>query len=105
MKRALMRGGALLGAYLLVEWLFAYVSLTEGLVTPRAVPNVGVVGLGALFLALRFVVRGVVPASLVFSLVRALAGATRRQREALRAIAIRGAHRARVAPDPPGGDH
>ena len=103
MKRTLIRGAMVLGAYLLVEWLFAYLSLTEGLVTPRAVPNVGVVGLGALFLALRFVVRVVLPASLVFSLVRALAGATGRPREALRAIAIRGAHRARVAPDPAAG--
>jgi hypothetical protein len=78
MKRPLLRGALLLGAYLLVEWLFAYVSLADGLVTPRTVPSLAFLGLGAIFLALRLVVRVIVPASLSFSLIRSLADATRR---------------------------
>ena len=47
-----------LAAYALLEWIFAYVTTAEGLVTPRGAPNVGVVAIGCLYLAVRVLVRG-----------------------------------------------
>jgi hypothetical protein len=58
-------------AYLLLEWLFAYVTVAEGLVTPRGRPNLDVVAIGAAYLALRITVRLAAPSIVVFTLVTA----------------------------------
>jgi hypothetical protein len=73
--RALKKGWMLrlvlpLGLYLLVEWLFAYVTLTDGLVTPHGTPHPGVIALGVLYLGLRLGMRLLFPAAAVVVLAR-----------------------------------
>jgi len=57
-----------LAAYALLEWLFAYVTTVEGLVTPRASLNVEVVAIGCAYLALRMIVRVLLPGIAAFAL-------------------------------------
>ena len=59
--------------YALVEWLFAYVTVAEGLVTPRGSPNLDVVAIGCAYLAIRIVVRVVLPGVIAFAIADAAA--------------------------------
>jgi hypothetical protein len=61
MKRALLRIAVPMGVYLLLEWLFSYATQTEGLFSPRGMPNVEVVAVGAAYLAARLFVHLAVP--------------------------------------------
>ena len=61
MKRTLKRLAVAAGIYLLLEWLFAYVTWAEGLFSPRGAPNTGALVLGVIYLGTRIVVRWVGP--------------------------------------------
>jgi hypothetical protein len=61
-ERARATGVAiLLGAYLVLEWLFAFASQAEGLVSPAGNPNLGLIAIGIAYLGLRFAVRLLLP--------------------------------------------
>jgi hypothetical protein len=70
-KRALVRLAVLVGAYGLLEWLFAFMTQVEGLVSPKGAPHLGVIALGGAFLALRLLVRGAAPSLAVCAALRA----------------------------------
>jgi hypothetical protein len=58
-------------AYALLEWVFAYVTVAEGLVTPRGTPNLGVVAIGCAYVGLRLVVRLMLPGVVAFTIAEA----------------------------------
>jgi hypothetical protein len=58
-------------AYALLEWVFAYVTVAEGLVTPHGAPNVGVIAIGCAYITLRVVVRVVLPGVVAFAIAEA----------------------------------
>jgi hypothetical protein len=66
MKRAIGWVVALGAAYAVVGWLFARMTMTEGLVTPQGTPNLGVIATGVAYLGLRLFVRLVVPGAVAF---------------------------------------
>lgn len=59
-------------SYFAVEQLFAYETSTRGLLSPAGAPHVGVLALGATFLALRMAACFVVPALVSVALLDAL---------------------------------
>jgi hypothetical protein len=61
--------GISLGAYLLVDLIFAYVTARAGLVTPGA-PDLLIVALGGAYLLLRLFVRAAVPGIVAFAIAR-----------------------------------
>ena len=61
-----------LAVYLLLEWVFARVTLSDGLLTPGGLPNLGVVAIGAAYLALRIFVHLGLPVVAVLAVVRAV---------------------------------
>jgi hypothetical protein len=67
MKHTLRRYALPVGVYLLLEWLFAYVTQTEGLLTPGGRPNLDVLAIGAAYLGTRLVVLGCLPVFAVFA--------------------------------------
>jgi hypothetical protein len=69
LPRPVWIAATILGAYLTVELLFAHEASVKGLLSPSGTPHVGVLAIGAVFLALRVVVRFVVPAMFVYLLV------------------------------------
>ena len=88
-RTVLFRMALPFGVYVMVEWLFAYVTFADGLVTPHGAPHLGVAALGALYLGLRIVLRLVGPGWLVFVLAREVTPHLRR-------AALRIARRARL---------
>jgi hypothetical protein len=62
-----------LAIYALLEWLFAYVTATEGLVTPRAALDPTLLAIGGAYLAVRIAVRVLLPGVAAFALARAAA--------------------------------
>jgi hypothetical protein len=62
-----------LAAYALLEWLFAYVTVAEGLVTPHGKPNLDVVAIGCAYLGVRIIVRVLVPGLAAFTIADAIA--------------------------------
>jgi hypothetical protein len=70
MKRVVLRIAVPMGVYLVLEWLFAYASQTEGLFSPKGLPNIDVVGLGAAYMAVRLFVHATVPVLLGLALAK-----------------------------------
>jgi hypothetical protein len=67
-------------SYFAVEQLFAYETSTRGLLSPSGTPHVGVLALGAAFLALRMAACFVVPALVVLAVLDALLETWKRAR-------------------------
>jgi len=61
--------GISLGAYLLLDVIFAYATARAGLVTPGA-PDLRIVAVGAAYLLLRLFVRAAVPGIVAFAIAR-----------------------------------
>jgi hypothetical protein len=78
-----------LGTYLLLEWLFAFMSQAEGLVNPAGRPNLEVVALGIAYLGVRLVVRGILPSAVALLIAGVVERRwrARRARKAARALA------------------
>jgi hypothetical protein len=62
----------LAGSYLVADAAFAYVTRTEGLLTPGGSPNLDVLALGAVYLGVRIVARLVGPGAIAWGLVSSL---------------------------------
>ena len=68
MKRTLGCVVVLGGAYAVVGWIFARMTMTEGLVAPRGTPNLDVIATGVAYLGLRVFVRLVLPGAVAFAI-------------------------------------
>jgi hypothetical protein len=74
LPRIVWSAGGIVVTYLAVEQLFAYETSTRGLLSPSGAPHLGVLALGAAFVALRFAVYFVVPALGVFAVIHRVRG-------------------------------
>ncbi len=75
MKRTLVRLGSFFGLYLFLEWFFAYVTRSAGLVTPRgASHHLDLFAIGAVYLIARMVVRFLLAPILAYRLAMTASG-------------------------------